>query len=109
NLDGKVDVGDLGALASYYGVTANAVWSQGDFGNNGDVSVGDLGALATNYGLSLAAGSDAQPAAASAAVAAPVPEPSSAIGMIIAFLSASTSGRRRKRLSCAGLFAQHAS
>ncbi|HSV15153.1 MAG TPA: pectinesterase family protein, partial [Tepidisphaeraceae bacterium] len=50
NLDGVVDVGDLGALASSYGMSGGATWAQGDFNGNGAVDVGDLGALATKYG-----------------------------------------------------------
>jgi len=64
NVDGMVDVADLGALASHYGTTSGAVWAQGDFDWNGTVDVADLGALATNYGASLPSG------AASAAMAA---------------------------------------
>jgi hypothetical protein len=56
SLDQKVDVGDLGALATNYGLTANAVWAQGDFNNDGKVDVGDLGILATNYGQTLGGG-----------------------------------------------------
>jgi hypothetical protein len=73
NLDGAVDVGDLGALATSYGVTGGQSWANGDFNQDQNVDVGDLGALATNYGTQLAA-SPSQ-AAAVAAIAAPVPEP----------------------------------
>src|SRR2546423_5602595 len=64
NVDATVDVGDLGALATFYGVTTGAIWSQGDFNYDGMVDVGDLGALATNYGQSLATGSFAASEAA---------------------------------------------
>jgi hypothetical protein len=50
NLDGAVDVGDLGILAANYGTSSGAVWSQGDFNGDGAVDVGDLGILAANYG-----------------------------------------------------------
>jgi hypothetical protein len=52
NLDQHVDVADLGALATNYGKTSGAMWSQGDFNSDGKVDVGDLGILATNYGQS---------------------------------------------------------
>src|SRR5262249_6989977 len=52
NLDGKVDVTDLGNLASSYGATG-ASWVQGDSDYSGTVDVVDLGNLATNYGLTL--------------------------------------------------------
>jgi hypothetical protein len=49
NLDGIVDVGDLGILAANYGSTL-ASWCKGDFTGDGCVDVGDLGVLAANYG-----------------------------------------------------------
>jgi hypothetical protein len=54
NLDGIVDVGDLGALATFYGQSGSESWANGDFNQDGNVDVGDLGALATNYGTQLA-------------------------------------------------------
>jgi T5SS/PEP-CTERM-associated repeat protein len=50
NLDGRVDVGDLGILAANYGVTSGAIWSMADFNGDAKVDVGDLGILAANYG-----------------------------------------------------------
>jgi len=47
NLDGKVDVTDLGALATNW-QTSN-VWTGGDFSYDGFVDVTDLGMLATNW------------------------------------------------------------
>jgi autotransporter-associated beta strand protein len=47
NLDGKVDVEDLGCLASSW--QQSGLWTEGDFGFNGSVDVGDLGILATNW------------------------------------------------------------
>jgi hypothetical protein len=51
NLDGLVDVGDLGILAANYGSTL-AGWCMGDFTGDGCVDVGDLGVMAANYGSS---------------------------------------------------------
>src|SRR4029077_15546322 len=56
NLDGAVDVGDLGALATAYGLSGGQSWANGDSNQDGNVDVGDLGALATNYGTHLANG-----------------------------------------------------
>ncbi|HSV15288.1 MAG TPA: hypothetical protein VLI90_13595 [Tepidisphaeraceae bacterium] len=97
NLDGKVDVGDLGALATNYGTTAGAFWSQGDSNYDGKVDVGDLGALATNYGTSLVSGSasDAQMASSTATIATSVPEPCS---FALIGLGAATLSYRRRRL-----------
>jgi len=94
NLDGKVDVTDLGNLASNYGATAGATWAQGDSTYNGAVDVSDLGNLASNYGGQLAAGpsfggdgGSAEPAAmvatslASVSGGAAVPEPT-ALGLL---------------------------
>ncbi len=50
NLDGKVGIADLGALADNYGLSAGAGWAQGDFNGDGKVGIADLGALADNYG-----------------------------------------------------------
>jgi hypothetical protein len=50
NVDGKVDVGDLGILAANYGRTGDAIWTMGDFNGDGKVDVGDLGILAAHYG-----------------------------------------------------------
>ncbi len=49
NLDGRVDVGDLGILAAHWQRT-EAHWGQGDFTHDGRVDVGDLGRLAWRYG-----------------------------------------------------------
>jgi hypothetical protein len=47
NLDGQVDVADLGALATNW--QAPATWISGDFNYDGVVNVADLGMLATNW------------------------------------------------------------
>jgi hypothetical protein len=51
NLDRKVDVTDLGTLATNYGKSVSNGILQGDFNNDGKVDVTDLGLLATDYGL----------------------------------------------------------
>ncbi len=54
DMNGAVNVGDLGILAGNYGTDdGSADWSTGDFNHDGDVNVGDLGILAANYGLSV--------------------------------------------------------
>ncbi len=63
NLDGSVDVTDLGILATYYNGGSDLTWGQGDFTGDGLVNVNDLGILATHYGTS--------------SVVASVPEPGS--------------------------------
>jgi hypothetical protein len=70
NLDGAVDVADLGNLATNFGFSTGGVWGQGDFDYNGSVDVADLGDLATNFGLSIGGGSGsaASPAAMATSV-----------------------------------------
>jgi hypothetical protein len=95
NLDSIVNVGDLGAVGTNYGLTIGASWSQGDFNYDGSVDVGDLGALATNYGQSLATGPDDGAAATVAAQVAAVPEP---VGVsVVALMTLAMPWRRRGR------------
>lgn len=49
NGDGKVDVLDLGALASNWGKVGGVTWRDGDFNLDGRVDVLDLGILATHW------------------------------------------------------------
>ncbi|HSV14025.1 MAG TPA: hypothetical protein VLI90_07175, partial [Tepidisphaeraceae bacterium] len=92
NLDGSVDVGDLGQLASNYGQTSGATWEDGDTNNDGAVDVADLGMLATNYGVSLSNGaaapsSQAAVFASANVVTAPVATPAAAVAQPAALLS----------------------
>ena len=66
NLDGSVDIADLGQVATYYG-EQGVSWKQGDFNYDGVVDIADLGSLATNYG--------------NTAGGRPIPEPGSAVLM----------------------------
>ena len=95
NLDATVNVGDLGALATNYGISTNRIWSQGDFNYDGNVDVADLGALATNYGTSLGGGPSAAVTFAAEPTATPatVPEPAF-FGL---FLGVTGLARRRAR------------
>jgi hypothetical protein len=52
NLDGKVDVTDLGNIASSYDSIGGIRWSAGDFNYSGRVDVTDLGDFASTYGMS---------------------------------------------------------
>jgi hypothetical protein len=47
DLDGDVDVADLGNLASHWQTAG--VWTDGDFDYSGSINVNDLGMLATNW------------------------------------------------------------
>jgi hypothetical protein len=64
DMDGDVDVSDLGILATNYGTTVGMTWREGDANGSGGVDVSDLGELATYYGQSTqgAAGAVPEPA-----------------------------------------------
>jgi len=103
NLDGSVDVTDLGNLASSYGATSSALWVQGDTNYDGAVDVTDLGNLASNYGGHLATGPSAGGAevmvagtlATVATGGAAVPEPT-ALGLLGIGAAGLFGGRRRR-------------
>ncbi len=114
NLDGSVDVTDLGNLASSYGAASGALWVQGDSNYDGAVDVTDLGNLASNYGGALASGpavgaaggaAGAMDAVSTARLAsgatAEVPEPGTLalLGLAAIAVSARRS-RRSPRLGC---------
>jgi len=50
NLDGAVNVADLGILASNW--QGSGGWSRGDFNYDGTINVADLGMLSTNWQVS---------------------------------------------------------
>jgi autotransporter-associated beta strand protein len=87
NLDRKVDVTDLGTLATNYGKTVPNGILQGDFNGDGKVDVTDLGMLATDYGLGTSGGFALQAAA--------VPEPASIA--LLAFGGAAILMRHRRK------------
>lgn len=97
NLDGTVNVTDLGNLASNYGKTIGGVWGQGDINYNGTVDIADLGLVASNYGDSIASGAVAMIAESVAVVAvdaSTVPEPST---LALLLLIPNACARRRSR------------
>jgi autotransporter-associated beta strand protein len=103
NLDGKVDVTDLGNLASSYGADSGALWVSGDTNYDGKVDVTDLGNLASNYGGQLASGS-AMTASSLATIApgagvAAVPEPGGLSVLTAVTIGLAARRRRHRRLS----------
>ena len=95
NLDGQVDISDLGALATAW--QTSAVWSQGDFDYSGFVDISDLGKLATNWQLGVGnpLGPSFDEALASVGLAGvSVPEPA-VMGLL--GLAAMMCGRKRRR------------
>jgi hypothetical protein len=85
NLDGQVDVTDLGSLATNWQTSGD--WVKGDFNYDGFVDVSDLGALATNWQAGV--GNPLAPSRLDEALAAvglggvSVPEPSG-LGIVVA-------------------------
>ena len=80
DMDGAVDVGDLGILGANYGQSGKT-WFDGDFTGDSVVNVGDLGILGANYG----AGGGSSP---------PLPEPATIVLLAAGFLL--TRGRKRR-------------
>jgi arabinogalactan endo-1,4-beta-galactosidase len=96
DLDGDVDVADLGSLASSW--QTSGVWSSGDFDYNGTVDVNDLGMLASNWQAGVSGASLPSLDGAFAALGMPlIPEPNT-ITLInpLAAWSLRRSGRSRK-------------
>jgi hypothetical protein len=97
DLNGQVDVADLGKLASSW--QTNGPWTSGDFDYSGLVDVADLGLLASNWQAGVGSPLGPSLAEALAAVglsAAAVPEPLAAVGVGVLVL-ASGSQRPRRR------------
>jgi hypothetical protein len=98
NLDGQVDVTDLGALATNWQTAAP--WTGGDFNYDGFVDVTDLGALATNWQAGV--GSPLAPSRLEDALAAmgltgvTVPEPTAFAGAVTSFATVCVAARRHR-------------
>jgi autotransporter-associated beta strand protein len=96
DLNGNVNVADLSNLAANFNVTTGAIWINGDFDYNGNVNVADLADLAGNFGQSLSSvGAGEQSAAPAGAVA--VPEPASAMLVVLGAVSLRACRRRQRR------------
>src|SRR5687768_4072008 len=111
NLDGTVDVTDLGILATNFNASPRT-WTEGDFSIDNTVNVTDLGILATNFNRSIVGNLAAGPSFAEAMampqfanLAAAVPEPASA-GLLLAAAGLLSAGRRRRRGQLEGLSTQ---
>jgi hypothetical protein len=94
DLDGDVDVADLGNLASSW--QTNGVWTRGDFDYNGTVDVNDLGLLATNWqaGVGTPLGPSLTQALESLGLSS-IPEPASPSLLVSGLVASSVRKRRR--------------
>jgi len=99
NLDGQVDVTDLGALATSW--QTSAPWTGGDFNYDGFVDVSDLGILATDWqlgvGSPLGRGSFDLALASVGLGAVSVPEPVSLLNIVSIALVGLRARRRTGR------------
>jgi hypothetical protein len=97
NLDGQVDISDLGILATHWQAAGN--WSGGDFDYSGFVDITDLGRLATNWqrGVGNPLGPSLDAALAAMGLSgAPVPEPlAAAVPAGLSLLHLIRRGQRR--------------
>jgi hypothetical protein len=104
NVDGRVDVTDLGLLATNFNDPSGALWDEGDFSGDGNVDVSDLGVLATNFNRTFAGAAalnprgpatfaDAMALPQFAGLAAAVPEPGG-VALIAAGVGLVTRRRR---------------
>jgi fibronectin-binding autotransporter adhesin len=96
DLDGDVDVGDLGALATNW--QAAGVWTTGDFDYNGTINVNDLGNLATNWqaGVSSPLGPQSLPDALASFGFPQVSVPEPAVALLAPSLCSLRRPRRRR-------------
>ena len=81
NLDGTVNLSDLGFLGDNYGATSGGTWAKGDFNYDGQVNLSDLGFLGDQYGKSVAGFVTAGPVGNAA------PEPSSLLMLALVAIS----------------------
>jgi hypothetical protein len=96
DLNGKVDINDLGMLASHW--QTPGPWTSGDFDYSGSVNVADLGLLATNWQRGVGAplaGSLGEALAQLGLPPASVPEATSLVALVLAAMMTRRQPRQR--------------
>ncbi len=86
DLDGDVDLGDLGMMLGGYGSTSGMGWADGDLDGDAQIGLSDLGKLLGSYGSTGSVGAGAP---------APTPEPTT---MLLLGLGGAALIRRRRRV-----------
>ncbi len=100
NLDGQVDISDLGALATHW--QSSAVWTGGDFNYDGFIDISDLGILATNWqqGVGQPSKPSFDDALGTLGIPSPlIPEPASLAATVLGAWSLQRPRPRRARVS----------
>ncbi len=91
NVDGSVNLSDLGFLGDNYGATSGATWAMGDFNYDGKVNLSDLGFLGDQYGGHVAGFVTAGPVGTAA------PEPGTLVLLAAASVGLGFYGARRRK------------
>src|SRR5205823_3192088 len=95
DLSGTVDTVDFNYLAANFGKPSGAIWAEGDYNYDDHVDTNDFSLLAANFGQTLSLPS-ASLAGSEFASAALVPEPSTAIALLLAAIPGLISQRKRR-------------
>jgi hypothetical protein len=94
DIDGDVDINDLGILASNWQLSGDLL--HGDFDGNGVVNVGDLGILASSWQVGVGSGGSLSEALAAVGLpSASVPEPGASALLLVGGVLASSRLKRR--------------
>jgi len=88
NLDSTVDLMDMDILGQNYGLAGGAAWADGDFDSDGRVGLADLDILGSNYG--------AWSSGADTPIRSDLPEPLTAVGLLVSIGSLGAYIRRRR-------------
>ncbi len=92
NVDGSVNLSDLGFLGDNYGLTTGATWAMGDFNYDGKVNLSDLGFLGDQYGGHVAGFITSGPVGGN-----PAPEPGTLVLLAAASVGLGVYGARRRK------------
>jgi hypothetical protein len=89
NLDGNVSIADFATLQNNFNMGAGRIWSDGDFNATGDVTISDFAIFQNNYPNSF------PPAPGSGSGSSAVPEPTSALLVLLGMVAAMIARSRK--------------